>query len=300
MIARREFIHRAVVSSVAVAAAPHSLYSVQGKSEVVVGKGTAEKIIPKIVEKMGGMQRFVKKGSRVLIKPNMSFANPPEWGTTTSPQAVRTVVQLCLKAGARRVIIADNTLRDPELCKKNSGIEKAVSDLKGAVVFTPTQENLYTEKTSDSATMLTRVKVLKQLDKIDTLINVPAAKSHGSGGVSLGLKGQMGLITNRWIVHSEMDLHTGIAELLYYIKPSLTIVDATRALLDNGPAGPGTVAELNTFVGGLDPVATDSYAVTLASWYGQKFEGKQVKYLKVANELGLGNVESASITETTV
>jgi uncharacterized protein (DUF362 family) len=97
-----------------------------------------------------------------------------------------------------------------------------------------------------------------------------------------------------------MEMHTAIAEQLYYIKPHLCIVDATRALLDNGPAGPGKVIELKTFVAGTDPVAVDSYAVSLASWYGKTFDGKQVKHLKLAGELGFGNVESSMISEITV
>jgi uncharacterized protein (DUF362 family) len=110
----------------------------------------------------------------------------------------------------------------------------------------------------------------------------------------------MGLIYERGSFHSVLDLQLAIAEQLYYMKPALTIVDAGRALLDNGPSGPGTVVELNTYVAGTDPVATDSYAVTLASWYGKKFEGIQVAHLKNAADLGFGNVESAKITAVTV
>jgi hypothetical protein len=70
--------------------------------------------------------------------------------------------------------------------------------------------------------------------------------------------------------------------------------------LDNGPGGPGTVTELKTFVGGTDPVAVDSYAVTLASWYGRTFEGKNVQHIKLAGELGFGNYESSMINVETV
>jgi len=256
--------------------------------------------LPKIVEKMGGIGQFVKKGGRVLIKPNMSFANPPDWGTGTSPEAVYTVAKMCIDAGARRVIICDNTLRDPDLCKEKTGVVDAVKDLKGAVVFVPKQDNLFVKKTSDKATDLTTADVVREVTVADTFISLPTAKSHSAAGVSLGLKGMMGLVKDRGAMHRETDLHTAIAELLYYMKPGLAFVDATRALLDNGPGGPGKVQELNTFVGGLDPVAVDSYAVTLAPWYGKTFEGKQVQHLRKAGELGFGNVESSMIAEVAV
>lgn len=298
-VSRRTFIKSAAATTAAAATGPLQAQA-SGKSEVVVGKGSAADMIPKIVAKMGGIEAFVKPKSRVLIKPNMSFANPPEWATTTSPEAVKTIAQLCLDAGAKRVIVADNTLREPELCKQKTGIAEAVKDLKGVVVFTPKEERFYIEKSNDKATNLTRVKVLKEALRADTLVAVPVAKSHSAGGVSLSIKGLMGLMGNRSIMHSEMDLHTAIAEQLYYIRPTLCIVDACRALLDNGPAGPGKVAQLDTFVGGTDPVAVDSYSVTLAAWYGRTFAGTNVAHLKNAAKMGFGNVESSMITETTV
>jgi uncharacterized protein (DUF362 family) len=299
---RREFLNYSAASSVAALVAQNLLagQAPTSASEVYVGKGSAAEILPKILKKMGGIEHFVKPGARVLIKPNMSFANPPDWGTTTSPEAVYTVAKLCLDAGAKRVIICDNVLHDPELCKQKSGIPAAVKSLKGTVIFIPKQDAQFVNKTDSRATELTTVDVVKELYQADCFISLSGAKSHAAGRVSFNIKGLMGLVKNRDAYHREMDLHTAIAEQLYYMKPALSIVDATRALLDNGPAGPGKVVELKTFVGGIDPVAVDSYGVSLASWNNQKIEGKQVQYLKHAAAFGLGNVESSLIKEILV
>ncbi len=306
MTTRRDFLKATAAGGAVLSISGISPAFVQAntasKSEVVAGKGTAAVIIPKILARMGGMEHFVKPGSRVLIKPNMSFANPPEWATTTSPQAVYTVAKLCLDAGAKQVVICDNTLRDPEICKQKTGMFDALKGLKGAVIFTPqsAQEMLFEEKTSSAAKLLTKTDVIRELARTDTLICLPIAKSHAAGKVSLGIKGLMGLIKNRHTMHKDMDLHQAIAEQLYYFKPALTIIDASRALLDNGPAGPGNVAELNTFGASTDPVAVDSWGVSLASWNGRKCEGTDVKYLAHAARLGFGNVESGMITEISV
>jgi len=298
---RRGFLKTAGAGTLALAAgAVAQDAGVAGKSEVFVGKGGAAEMLPKVIEKMGGMGRFVKSGGRVLIKPNMSFANPPDWATGTSPEAVHTVARMCLDAGAKRVIVCDNTLRDPEMCKEKTGIAAALKDLKGVVIFVPKQDNLFVTVSNEKAKALTTTDVVKEVTVADTFISLPCAKSHSAAGVSLNLKGMMGLVKNRGAMHSEMDLHTAIAEMLYYMKPHLSIVDATRALLDNGPGGPGKVQELNTFVAGTDPVAVDSYAVTLASWYGKTFEGRQVQHIRIAGELGFGNAESGKITEVAV
>ena len=199
-------------------------------------------------------------------------------------------------------MVCDNTLRNPDLCKEKTGIADAVKNLKGAVVFTPTEQqpNLFEEKTNPKATQLTKTEIVKELARTDVIICLPIAKSHAAGGVSFGIKGLMGLVRDRGVMHREMDLHIAIAEQLYYIKPTLTIIDASRALLDNGPAGPGKVIELNTYAASIDPVAADSYGVSLASWYGRKCEGKNVKHLEYAAKFGFGNVESSKINEITV
>lgn len=235
-----------------------------------------------------------------MIKPNMSFANPPEWGTGTSPQAVYAMAKLCLEAGAKRVIVCDNTLREPDICKEKTGIGAIIKDLKGVVLFLPKQDSMFIAKSDPRAKSLPSTDVVKQVYETDCLISLPCAKSHSAGGVSLNLKGLMGLIKERGSFHRETDMHTAVPELLYYMKPHISFVDATRALLDNGPAGPGKVVELNTFVGGVDPVAVDSFAVTLAAWYGKTFDGTKVKHIKNAGDMKLGNCESAMITEVRV
>jgi len=308
-ISRREFLTSAVAGTAAMTvsnitgqtppAAPETA-AVAAKSDVFAGKGTAAEILPKIMEKAGGIGRFVKAGSRIMIKPNMSFGNPPEWGTGTSPESVYTLAKMCLDAGAKRVIVCDNTLRDPEECKRATGIGDVVKKLKGTVLYIPKEDSMFVNKTDDRPKQLKTVDVVKEYYQVDAVLSISAAKTHSASGVSMNLKGLMGLIKDRGIFHREYDMDTAIAEQLYYMRPTFSIVDATRALLDNGPAGPGKVVELKTFVAGIDPVSVDSYAVTLAPWYGRTFEGKQVKHIKYASDLGFGNAESSKINTITV
>ena len=78
-------------------------------------------------------------------------------------------------------------------------------------------------------------------------------------------------------------------------RPQVTILDATRALISGGPAGPGEVAKPNLVVAGLDPVAVDAFGVSVAPWYGQNFKGKQVEHLAVAHQRGLGKIEMETL-----
>ena len=103
--------------------------------------------------------------------------------------------------------------------------------------------------------------------------------------------GLMGVIWDRKYFHAKVDLHQAIADLSSIIKPHLTLIDASRALLTGGPSGPGKVAKLNTCIAGVDPVAVDTYGVSIADWYNKKFEIGQVKHIMAAHRMGLGTID---------
>ena len=250
-----------------------------------------DEIVKKAVDALGGMQAFVKKGDRVVLKANMGFPNPPEWGTTTHPAIVKTTAQLCLDAGAQRVIIIDNPLRDGAVCKEKSGIGAAVAGMKGVIIALLEDQKFYEETPNPQGKQLKSTAIAKEVLRANCLINVPTAKSHSATGVSLGIKNLMGLIWDRKIMHEQLELNQAIADMLYVIKPTLTIVDCVYALLTNGPGGPGKTEEMNMVIASTDPVAADSYTVSQARWYNREFKGSQVKHLKFASEMGFGQID---------
>ena len=294
MITRRDFLR---TGSVAAAAAALSSVNALGAGEeakkplVAVAKGKPEELVKKAVGALGGMQNFVKKGDRVVLKANMGFPNPPEWGTTTHPTIVKTTAQLCLDAGAQRVIIIDNPLRDGQICKEKSGIGAAVEGMKGVVVALLEDPKFYQDTPIPNGKVLKTTAIAKEVLRANAIINVPTAKSHSATGVSLGIKNLMGLVWDRKIMHDQVDFNQTIADLLLVIKPTLTIVDCVYALLTNGPGGPGTTAELNMVIASTDPVAADSYTVSSARWYNREFKGTQVKHIKDAYDMGLGQID---------
>jgi uncharacterized protein (DUF362 family) len=243
------------------------------------------------LEAIGGISRFVTKGKQVVLKPNMSFSNPPEWGSTTHPLVVATVAQACIDAGALRVVVLDYPLRPAELCLKRSGIQEACKPIKGVYVLALEDRKFFREIKVPQGKVLDRVEVFKEVLDSDVLINLPQAKTHSATGVSLGIKNLMGLIWDRYSFHSRYNINQALADLATVIKPQLTILDATRALVSGGPGGPGEVQKPNLIIAGIDPVAVDSYGVSVAPWYGQNFRGRQVEHLLVAHQRGLGQID---------
>ncbi len=129
---------------------------------------------------------------------------------------------------------------------------------------------------------------------MDVLINVPIAKNHSATGVSLGIKGNLGLVWDRIAYHNSDDFNQSLADLATIIKTDLTIIDAIRALATRGPQGPGKVLDLNTIIAGRDPVAVDSYTVAF-TWKQWDLLGKNVEHLVKSAEMGLGEIDPAKL-----
>lgn len=220
---------------------------------------TIESLVRQAVDGVGGMRRYVKPGQIVAIKPNASFAQAPAVGATTHPEVVKAVVKMALEADAKAVHVFDYTLHEQRLCYAKNGIGEAVKDAGGKVLYV-NDSGMFREQKIPGGVILKSHKVLKPYLDADVLINVPTAKQHGATGASIGMKNLMGLIYDRGIYHGN-NIHECLADLLSAIRPALTIVDATRVLLTNGPAGPGKVKVFNAVLASADPVAADAAAV---------------------------------------
>ncbi len=257
--------------------------------DIAVATGERTAATRAAVELLGGMTRFVKPGQKVVIKPNMSFAGRPEDATDTHPDVVRELVALCKQAGAKRIRVLDHTLRREERCIE--GIKKAC-DVYGDDIVQAVSRNRFFKPTAIAeGRQMKETDVIWEVLEADVLIAAPVAKSHSSAGVSLSMKGMMGLIWNRGIMHSRYDLHESIVDLASLLKPDLVVVDGSRVLSTNGPAGPGRVLKPDTIIASGDMVAADAQAVAMFEWYGRKLKPHNVKHIRIAHERGLGRMD---------
>jgi uncharacterized protein (DUF362 family) len=288
---RRNFLKTTAAGIALGLAGRPSLSIAKEEVDLAVISGDPAAATKKALDILGGISRFVKKGQRVILKPNMSFTRTPEFGATTHPQVVATVAQACMEAGAQQVLVLDHTLHRAELCLERTGIREACKDISGVHVLALQERKFFREIKIPQGKVLDRVEVMKEVLDSPVLINIPVAKSHSATGVSMGIKGLMGLIWDREIFHSQVNMNQALADLATVIKPQLTILDATRALTSGGPGGPGEVKKPNLIIAGIDPVAVDSYGVSVVPWYGQNFKGRQVEHLQIAHQRGLGKID---------
>ncbi len=235
------------------------------------------------IKALGGMNRFIRRGEKVIIKPNIGWDRTPELAACTNPEVVRTLVELVLEAGAKEVIVTDNSTNAPPRCFMRSGIE-AAAKAAGAKVLLPNPYRL--KKTAIKGFWLKEWEVFTDFLEVDKIINVPIAKHHSLSRLTLGMKNWLGALGGaRNQLHQKLD--HALVDLAAFFKPVLTVMDAYRLLIRNGPQGgrPSDVKLQKMLVAGTDPVAVDSLAAT---FFGLKPE--ELAYLPMAQERGLGEV----------
>jgi uncharacterized protein (DUF362 family) len=235
---------------------------------------------------LGGIERFVKSGANVILKPNIcTNYYSYEYGATTNPDVVATLVRLCFGAGAGRVRVMDSPFGgSAESAYEKSGIAAAVGAAGGE------REGMNPPKflinSIPKGLDIQEWSLYQDALDADVLINIPIAKSHSLTRLTLGCKNLMGLIENRGGIHS--NIHQRIADLVSIFQPELTIIDATRILVANGPTG-GNLDDVritNTIIASPDIVAADAYAATL---FG--LQGSDIGYIQTVANMGLGELD---------
>jgi uncharacterized protein (DUF362 family) len=262
-----------------------------GQPHLAVARGAdAAEITKAALAALGGIERFVRSGADVIVKPNICVDyHPPEYAATTNPTVVATLVTLCLGAGARRVRVMDTPFGGtPESAYAVSGIADAVKAAGGEMeVMSPVK---FVKAEIPDGRNITAWEVYRDVLEADVLIDVPIAKHHSAARLSLGSKNLLGVITKPNQIHR--NLGQRIADLTSLIRPSLTVVDAVRILARHGPTGGSLndVQQTDTVIASHDIVAADAYAATL---FG--LTGADVGYVRAAADMGLGTLDLSSV-----
>lgn len=266
-----------------------AVFAAADKPKIVVGKGgNLYGRLQNVLKELGGIERFVKKGSKVMLKPNIGWARNPEQAANTNPDLVFYVAKMCYSAGAKEVKIYENPCDNYTSTFDMSGIKDA-AERAGVKLFAASSEGFYDLVDVPRGKMLKKVLMVKYLREADCVINMPIAKNHSAATLTLGMKNFMGSIYDRGYWHTA-GLNQCIADFMTLVKPQLTILDATRILTTGGPKGPGKVTKLDTLVAGSDFVAVDSYGATL---FGKK--GLDIPHIKIADSMKLGHADLSAV-----
>jgi len=263
-----------------------------GAAYLAVARGESPTtLVQRSVSALGGIERFVKPGNDVIIKPNIcGSGRKPEYATTTNPEVVAALVALCVGAGAKRVRVMDlpfsGTSND---AYDNSGIAEAVRNAGGEMEVMTKMK--FQDTPIPHGQIITSCHVYQDILDTDVLIDVPIAKHHGNTLLTLGMKNLLGVVDNAPGYHTS-HLSERVVDLNTLVRPHLVVVDAIRILLNNGPTGGNLndVKRMNTIIASHDIVAADSYGATL---FGKT--GDDLPIVRGGAKRGLGTMDLSSI-----
>jgi uncharacterized protein (DUF362 family) len=296
---RRDFIKTSVAASAALtlnfdglqaALKSNNMVVEQAPDMVAVMGGEPEAMLDKALEELGGIGKFIKKGQKVVIKPNIGWDRKPDLAANTNPDLVKALIKKCLEAGAEKVTVFDRTCDNWQKCYDNSGIAAAAKEA-GAIVMPANEEKYFKEVSIPKGVVLKNAKIHEALIEADAWINLPVLKNHGGAKLSCAMKNYMGIVWDRRFFHSN-DLQQCIADICTWEKkPVLHIVDAYRIMHQNGPQGKSAadVATIKSLIASPNIIAVDTAALGMFN---------QVKKLDIAAVTHLGKGEALNLGST--
>jgi uncharacterized protein (DUF362 family) len=284
LITRRDFIKGGVAAGVvlavsdlsviaAEAGASAEVWVIHGKNKVALMKKAVE-----IIKANGGFGTNVKN---MTLKVNAGWDRTPEEGANTHPELVGEFLRSA-KADGIKVVLPEHSCDNAKASFVKSGIYAAAKANGFEMIDLGSDRKSYKDVEIPGGKTLKKDRVSEYFISTDCVVNMPVAKNHGGATLSMAMKNWMGVIDDRRYWHNN-NLHQCIADFCTFMKPSWTIIDATRTMMDKGPKGPGTLKYPDLLIVSRDQVAADAYAATLFFDSPDK-----VKYIKIAGEMGIG------------
>ena len=296
---RRDFLKTSVIAGAALslnfdklraALASNTVEVEQAPDMVAVMGGEPEVMLDKALEALGGIGNYVRKGQKVVIKPNIGWDRAPEMAGNTNPKLVKALVKKCLEAGASKVTVFDHTCDNWQKCYQTRGIAEAVREA-GGIIMPANDEKYFKEVSIPNGVNLKSAKIHEALIEADVWFNVPVLKNHGGAKLTCAMKNYMGIVWDRRFFHQN-DLQQCIADICTWQKrPVLNIVDAYRIMFQNGPQGRSAsdVATLKSMIVSPNIVAVDTASLRLFN---------QVKQLDLAAAAHIGKGEALHLGTT--
>jgi uncharacterized protein (DUF362 family)/Pyruvate/2-oxoacid:ferredoxin oxidoreductase delta subunit len=247
--------------------------------------------VHQVLAHLGGIEKFVKSGQKVLLKPNMLSARTPDRGVTTHPDVLEAVIREVQSAGGETWIgdSPSGALKGVKRCWENTGFQK-VAEKTGSKLI-----NFEAGGTVQKEIQGRRYHLARAVFEADVVINLPKFKTHGFTLFTGAVKNLFGTIPgfqkavfHKTFPHPE-DFSRVLVDLYGLVKPALHVMDGIVGMEGNGPAT-GHLRDVGLVLAGADGIALDAVASHIMG-----FKNLEVDAIRIAGEAGLGAADVASI-----
>jgi len=217
------------------------------------------------IDLLGGIETFVKRGERVLLKPNLLYGKAPEKAVTTHPSVVRGMIKIVREAGGVPLIGDSPGMESLGRAAEKAGI-KRVADETGCPLVEFDQPIVPSE---GRGRRFKQLEVDRSVLEADVIINLPKWKTHGQVLLTLGVKNLFGCIPGPrkalWHLKAGQDqklFARMLIDVYLTVRPALTILDGIVGMDGNGP-GSGRPFPLGLLLGARDPLHLDQIVCDL-------------------------------------
>ena len=250
---------------------------------------TIKTMVSNCLQDLGGIEKLVPPGSRILLKPNMVVAKSNSTGATTNPLILDTLIEHLIRTSPWEIIIGESSeVGDDTLqAYKITGVYDIAKKWKVTLLDFKKDHQVYVDVPKGK--VLKKVLIAETVTKVDYLINLPILKVHSQTTVTIGMKNLKGCIADQEKSRfHRLNLSQCIADLNTVVIPDLTIVDATLCSLEWELGG--MPVRLNTVLAAKNVLAAD---IVAASMLGYRID--EVKHLLLAAQAHLGPADLEEI-----
>lgn len=221
--------------------------------------GDVAAAVARLVDLLGGIERFVRPGETILLKPNLLFGRSPERAVTTHPSVFRAVAEIAQRGGAIVEYGDSPGFGRPEAAARHAGLLQVAEELGVRLADFETPETV----SNPRGRLVKQFTLARGVLAADGLISLPKMKTHGLTRITGAIKNQYGCIPGflKAEFHgrlTDVDLFSQmLVDLNLLLRPRLVILDGIVAMEGNGP-GHGRPRPMNVLIGSEDPVAVDA------------------------------------------
>lgn len=247
-----------------------------------------ERAVIESIKALGGIERFVKPGETILVKPNMLSARAPEDAVTTHPEVLRAVIRMVRAAGAIPIVgdspsglSTDNIL---DKLAERTGIARVCEEEKVEFAHFTESKNVRFER----GVVAKSFELTTVLDRVDGIISVAKMKTHTLTGITGAVKNLFGLIPGlkkaeyHFRMKDKEAFSAMLVDLAECVHPRLTIMDAVLGMDGDGPSG-GTKKDIGLVIASDDVHALDAFFLHFVG-----ADVSSIPTVRIARERGLG------------